>query len=983
MPDPASADVAAPSRGRSAGGRLIGRRRELERIERLLAEPAEGSPQVIQIAGESGIGKTRLLSHALELAAQTGWCTLVGRAAEFESDEPFGVFIGALDHVCAELSDDALAALGEENLRELSNLLPALATRIAQTAEPLPERPAGVGMDRYRLHRAVAALLGVLAAGRPLLLVVDDLHWADPASVELLLYLLRRPPEVPLCVAVAFRSRQLGPKASAALQQAQRDSHGELIELSPLSAEEARAFVPANVPPATAERLYRDSGGNPFYLEELVRALREGDEPLSRAGDGDGDPLPPSVTAVIANELDRLTPQARELAQAASVVGDPFEPEIAGEIVDIDGARALDALDELSAHDLVQASSVPGRFTFRHAIVRRAVYESAGSGWRRSAHARAAAVLGQRGAPAAARARHVERSASFGDAEAIRVLSEAGYASTARAPAAAASWFRAALRLLPEEEDSGERLGLLLATAVSLGSAGDLEASRDAFQEVLELQPATTLRSSAVAAAALVEHLLGNHDQAQGLLLAALPGLDDDAPEAAELKLEIADGCFFSADWDGMRYWAQRALEVGEPTPMLQAGVGAALALAHYGLQEAEAAEECAARAAAIADRMSDAEWASRLQSICLLGWSEYCVGRLDDAEHHMKRALAVSRTTGQEHLSAAMLVVRSMSNLALGRLAAATEYAETAIDTSLLSANQLFLTWALTVRCMVEIDSGTPSSAVRFGRKAVEAGIESRSAWSSVATLYLAEAWLEAGEPEQFRRELFAGESTPRLPPFAFYAVHAYELLTRAELELGLPAAAERWVEQATELAERIALPAPRAEAQRARARLLLGEGDFVAAASTARGSAEEAERSGQPLQAARSRLIAGTALRQLGDPQAAVEELRRAEGAFAAYRAWRYRDQAARELRRLGVHALPPRGPAPLGADLQALSRREQTIANLVHEGRTNKEIAEELSISIKTVENHLTKIFRQLELSSRAQLATLVERSGGVPA
>ena len=248
MPGPASADVAVPSRGRSTGGRLIGRRRELERIERLLAEPAEGSPQVIQIAGESGIGKTRLLSYAVELAAQKGSCTLVGRAAEFESDEPFGVFIDALDHVCADLDDAALAALGEESLRELSNLLPALATRIAQTAEPPPERPAGVGMDRYRLHRAVAVLLGVLAAGRPLLLVVDDLHWADPASVELLLYLLRRPPEVPLSVAVAFRARQLGPKASTALQQAQRDSHGELIELSPLSAEEARAFVPANMP---------------------------------------------------------------------------------------------------------------------------------------------------------------------------------------------------------------------------------------------------------------------------------------------------------------------------------------------------------------------------------------------------------------------------------------------------------------------------------------------------------------------------------------------------------------------------------------------------------------------------------------------------------------------------------------------------------------------------------------------------------------
>src|ERR1700758_3175167 len=156
-------------------------------------------------------------------------------------------------------------------------------------------------------------------------------------------------------------------------------------------------------------------------------------------------------------------------------------------------------------------------------------------------------------------------------------------------------------------------------------------------------------------------------------------------------------------------------------------------------------------------------------------GVGGYCVGRLDEAERHMSRALAVSEMTGQEHLSAAMLVVAAMSNLAAGRLSLATERAETAIDTSLLSANHLFLTWALTVRCMVEIDCGSPRTAVRVGRKALEAGIQSRSPWSSVATLYLAEAWLEAGEPERFRKELFAGQSTPLLPPFLFYTVHAY----------------------------------------------------------------------------------------------------------------------------------------------------------------------------------------------------------------
>jgi DNA-binding NarL/FixJ family response regulator len=963
--------------------RLVGRRRELAQIGRLLDRRAADATGLLQIAGESGIGKTRLLSWTASRAAEEGALALVGRAAEFEHDEPYGAFHDALDETLAGLPRGRLDGLEEEHVRELTATFPALARPVgaAAPAGEDAERPTGVGLDRYRLHRAVARLLELLADDHGVLLAIDDLHWADRASIELLLSLLRRPPSAPLLVVVAFRSRQLEARTAAALQQAQRGCDGELIDLAPLSAEEASAFVPPSLSTAVAERLYDDSGGNPFYLEELVRAALSGQP----APGGAEEPrrVPPTITAVIAGEFDRLSEGARSLLEAASVVGDPFEPELAGEIVGMDEASALAALDELLDRELVQLADVAGRCSFRHPIVRRAVYESAKGGWRRNAHARAAAVLGERGAPAAARARHVERSAGFGDLEAIDVLCQAGYASVARAPAAAATWFRAALRLLPDQADSDARVNLMLATAASLGSAGDLGDSRDVFQEVLAVLPATALRTGAVMAAALVEHLLGNHDQAQSLLLGALPGLDEDTAEAAELKLEIADGCFFSADWTGMRYWAQRALGAGDVAPIISAGIGAALALAEYGLGDTEAARDAAADAAAIADGLSDADWASRLQSICLLGWCEYCIGRFDGAELHMRRALAVSHTTGQEHLSAAMLVIAAMSNLAMGRLAAAREQADTAIDTSMLSANYLFLTWAQTARCMVEIECVGPSAAARFGRDAVETGVRSRSAWSSVATMYLAEVWLESGEPERFRKELFGGESTPRLPPFPFYAVHAYELLTRGELELGLPDAAERWADQAMELAVGIGLPGPIAQARRARAALELGTGQFAAAAESALASAEEAEAAGQAIHAARSRLLAGIALRRLGEEPTALEQVRRAEEVFAAHGAERHRDQAARELRQLGVHAVAARGPANADGGLGGLSRRELTIARLVHDGRTNRQIAEELSISVKTVENHMTKIFRELQISSRAQLATLVERARGVAA
>src|SRR5207302_5842872 len=128
-----------------------------------------------------------------------------------------------------------------------------------------------------------------------------------------------------------------------------------------------------------------------------------------------------------------------------------------------------------------------------------------------------------------------------------------------RAPAAAAGWYSAALRLLSEQHDPAQRLELTLAKAVSLGSAGKLQESRDAFQEVLALLPPDpTLQSTAVAAAALIEHLLGKHDEAQGLLLSALAKLDD-ATGAAEPKVGIALGCCCSAAGSGMRDWAERS----------------------------------------------------------------------------------------------------------------------------------------------------------------------------------------------------------------------------------------------------------------------------------------------------------------------------------------------------------------------------------------------------------------------------------------
>lgn len=218
-----------PERDRRARARprLVGRRRELAQIDRLLDGAQPGNATILQIAGESGIGKTKLLSHVIDRASRHGYLAITGRAAEFEADEPFGAFLGALDQTFAELPRKALRGLGAEEWRELVGVFPTLATRMGTREEEPASAPSGVGMDRYRLHRAISALLDALASGRGIVLALDDLHWADPASIELLLYLLRRPPQSRLFVAVTFRPGQLEPRTAAAIQQLQRDSQGE------------------------------------------------------------------------------------------------------------------------------------------------------------------------------------------------------------------------------------------------------------------------------------------------------------------------------------------------------------------------------------------------------------------------------------------------------------------------------------------------------------------------------------------------------------------------------------------------------------------------------------------------------------------------------------------------------------------------------------------------------------------------------------
>src|SRR5262245_2545199 len=466
--------------------RLVGRANELDSLEQVLDELNRGPPSAIELVGEPGIGKTRLL---LELAARAelrGHLVLSGSASELERDLPFSVFVHALDEYVAGLDPNLLSSLDEHVQVELAHVFPSLSTLAADRAVALQH-------ERYRSHRAIRALLEQLARTRPLVLVLDDFQWADSASAELLGALLRRPPAAAVLIALALRPHQMPERLATALERAHRAAALTRVELDALTPDEARELLGEAVDAAGAAVLYRESGGNPFYLDQLTRSLE-------RAGGLTSDPygemslstvgVPSGVAAALFEELALLSEPARLVLEGAAVAGDPFEPELAAAAAATTEATTMDAVDQLLQVDLIRTTEVPRRFRFRHPLIRRAVYEATAGGWRLGAHDRCAEALAARGAAAAVRAHHVERSAREGDIAGVAVLREAGEAAARLAPESAARWFGGALRLLPQSAPALDRVELLLARARALAAAGHFAASHDALLEAVAIVPA-------------------------------------------------------------------------------------------------------------------------------------------------------------------------------------------------------------------------------------------------------------------------------------------------------------------------------------------------------------------------------------------------------------------------------------------------------------------------------------------------------------
>src|SRR5262245_9256922 len=217
-------------------GSLVGRADELASLQQALDGLDGGGPGAVALVGEPGIGKTRLLRELTVRAEQRAYLVLSGSASELERDLPFSAFVDALDEYVGSFDPNRLSAFDDDVQAELAHVFPSLAS-LARG------RKVAVQHERYRSHRAVRALLEHLAEATPVVLVLDDFHWADSASVELLGALLRRPPVAAVLTALALRPRQISDRLGAALAPAQRVGALTGLELATLSAEETHELL--------------------------------------------------------------------------------------------------------------------------------------------------------------------------------------------------------------------------------------------------------------------------------------------------------------------------------------------------------------------------------------------------------------------------------------------------------------------------------------------------------------------------------------------------------------------------------------------------------------------------------------------------------------------------------------------------------------------------------------------------------------------
>jgi DNA-binding CsgD family transcriptional regulator len=912
-----------------------------------------GEGALVVIEGSAGAGKSALVAAASSFATASGLQVLTARGSELEREFAFGAI--------RQLFEPLLTAATPADRRKLLAGAAAPAGWVTAPADPGGPGPARPEAAFAALH-AIHWLAANVATHAPLLIAVDDLHWVDESSVRALSYLGRRIGDLPIALIVALRPAE--PGAPAALLDDLRGQPGiTAIAPATLSARAVTDVVHERIPAADdalCDALYTASAGNPLYLHELLRTISGVESPSAAIV---REASVPTLADRVNRRVARVAPQAPALTAAMAVLGD------GGRLA---SAAALAGLSEHDAagiaHRLRRIEILAGEdpFAFVHPLVRRSVYDGLSVTERDAAHSAAAELLREAGAPVEAIAAHLAAVRPSGSpAIAATLMRAADEALSRAAPEAAVRWLHRALAEAAPEP----------ARAVLLFAAGRAEmvlrdpASVAHLQEALDLASEPNLRAQIVVALSELLMALGQWESGSELIAQAIAGAGHDPELVVELEVIRALTAAYDprlvetfdrgrarfeelARGDG---WAAHALT------MLLASVSAFRG----------------ERVAEVAQRVEHGFWNGRLLAERGAGgWAtSQGLGALVCADEY-DRAIAMADVVAAEgRRTGAMLAVlsgpgyRGHVHSQRGDLAAAEAELRPVVDMLLDTGMSM---WIATVFHMFQ-----DAILERPGLDDIATLAETLDtepvflATSAGAMLLECRGLLRLprGDREGAVADLRACAATnaalKMAPTFSSW---------RSSLALALPAAdreeARQLVADELELARTIGLPRPLGIALRASGMLEGGE----ARIELLRQSVSVLESSEAKLERARSLVELGGALRRRQQRAEARQHL--AAGMDLAYRcgAPRLVARAEDELRAAGAK---PRRIAQSGTD--ALTASELRVGLLAARGRSNSEIAQELYVSLKTIETHLSHAYAKLGLSGQGARKRLAEALG----
>jgi DNA-binding CsgD family transcriptional regulator len=944
---------------------LLEREHEIERIRGAVRAVGQRAGGVVVIEGAAGMGKSRLLEHARERASKQGLRVLSARAAELEQGFPFGVIRQLFERTIAE----AEPSQRERWLAGAAALAADVLTAAPTSSSGASERAAGVGDPSYAWRHGLYWLASNLSADSPLVLMVDDLQWCDVPSARALAFIARRLEGQPVGLIMATRPLDPGLIPDAAMVIA--DPVVELLRLSPLTEAAVGALAAARLGEEPTDRFIRAclevTGGNPFFVGELLaEATARGVDPNAAAAAAEvGAIVPRGVANAVLLRLARLAPTAASLARALSVLGDGAQVGDAARLAGLTEAEL-----EASSAALVSAGIMEsgGSVAFRHPILRTAIYDDLSRAERERLHRAAAALLRERGAPPDQVAAHVMHTEPAADSGAVELLRDAARDSLALGDAAGAASLLS--RALDEPPASGDRAGVMLELGRAYARAGAPEAMVPLTEIVTFAEDPPAIATAAIELSGMLI-FAGRAAEGAVILRQAQERLPLGDPNREQLQVALMAVSLTSIS--ARRGAGIRMPELRAPERSARGGLPAAT-LAALAMDEvlqlgsADTAADLAERAftAGLPPEPHRA-WAGL--ALAVLAISD----RLDSARRHADDILAEARHRGAALTVATALAHRAFVHVRSGDLSAAEADAQAAIDLAKdLVASDFVVVVAVPMAVLVGLDRGATVESLQ--RLIDETGVRQGTSFIAHSLARYGSGVLRAaaGRHEAAIEELdgcarddpiYGGENPAFVPWRSSAALSLAELGRHDEArELA-----------ADELKRSESFGAPRAIGIALRSRALVGPPAERYELLTA--AVDVLKASPAPLEHARALVDLGATLRAAGQRIRAREPLLEALDLAARSGAHVLERRTRAELAAVGVR---PRTTHRAGKD--SLTSSERRVVELAAAGGTNREIAQALFVTEKTVETHLGRAFRKLDVTSRRQLPDVLAPSAG---